>query len=219
MKTINPEFTRRIARAVNAGTMSLYWHIASKEELLDRMIDTVQGEQQAPEPSGDWRADLATVARNAWAALHQHRWMMDFMGGRPPVGPKSLASTERALACLDGLGLDAATAMTIVMTVATYVLGAVLREVQEINGERHLREQFASLTGEQKEAALREFTGRIRETGRYPHMAALIEQGVDPDAPQTRTARFEFGLDCLLAGIAARIPGGGPAGAGRDDPA
>lgn len=105
---------RRIAREVNAGTMSLYWHIASKEELLDLMIDSVQGEQQAPEPSGDWRADLSAMARNARAALHQHRWMIDFMGGRPPVGPKALQNVERALGSLDGLGLDKATAMTAV---------------------------------------------------------------------------------------------------------
>jgi AcrR family transcriptional regulator len=198
---------RRIARELNAGTMSLYWHIASKEELLDLMIDSVQGEQQAPEPSGDWQADLSTMAGNARAALHRHRWMMDFMGGRPPLGPKSLQNIERALATLDGLGLDKAATITMVMTVMTYVLGAVLREVQEQNGERYLQQQFADMTDEQKDAAVREFAGRIRATGRFPHMAAMIEEGVDPDAAETQDARFSYGLDCLLDGIAARIPG------------
>ena len=75
---------RRIARELNAGTMSLYWHVASKEELLDLMIDSVQGEQLAPEPSGDWRADLRALTRSARAALHRHPWMVDFIGGRPP---------------------------------------------------------------------------------------------------------------------------------------
>lgn len=204
---------RRIARELNAGTMSLYWHVGSKEELLDRMIDTVQGEQQVPEPSGDWMADLAALARNSRASLHQHRWMMDFMGGRPPVGPRSLQNLERALASFGGLRLDKATAVTIVMTVMTYVLGTVLREVQEINGQRHLAEQFAGLTDEQKENALGEFTERIRSSGRYPHMTALIEERVDPDAPDTRDDRFEYGLGCLLDGIAARLPAGG-AGSG-----
>ena len=37
---------RRIARELNSGTMSLYWHVASKEELLDLMIDSVQGAQR-----------------------------------------------------------------------------------------------------------------------------------------------------------------------------
>ena len=205
---------RRIARELNAGTMSLYWHVASKEELLDLMIDTVQGEQQPPERSGDWQADLAGLARASRATLHQHRWMLDFMGGRPPVGPKSLRSLERTLAVLDGLPLDKATAVTIVMTVMTYVLGAVLREVQEMNGERHLQEQFAHLSEEQKETAMREFTERLRASGRFPHLAGMIEQRVDPDAPDTRDDRFEYGLGCLLDGIAARLPAGA-AGSGE----
>ena len=197
---------RRIARELNAGTMSLYWHVASKEELVDLMIDTVQGEQRAPEPSGDWRADLRALTRNARAALHRHPWMVDFIGGRPPIGPKALQNVERALASLDGLGLDKVTAMTIVMTVTTYALGAALREAQEASGERYLEQQFADVTDEERDAMLADFVARIHATGRYPHMAALIASGVDPDAPETRNERFEFGLDCLLDGIEARLP-------------
>jgi AcrR family transcriptional regulator len=198
---------RRIAREVNAGTMSLYWHIASKEELLDLVIDTVLGEQQAPEPSGDWRADLGTLARNARSVFHQHRWVMDFMVGRPPSGPRSLQNLERALGSLDGLGLDKATAMNIVFTVGTYALGTVLREIQEANGERYLEQRFAGLTDQERTEMTHEFLARIRATGRYPHMTALIEAGIDPDAADTRDARFEFGLSCILDGIAARLPG------------
>jgi AcrR family transcriptional regulator len=197
---------RRIARGVNAGTMSLYWHVASKEELFDLMIDFVQDEQQAPEPSGDWRADLRALARNARSALHRHRWMVDLMGGRPPLGPKALQNVERALGSLDGLGLDKATAMTIVLTVSAYALGAVLREDQEANGERYLQQRFAEITDQEREAMVGDFVARIRATGRYPHMTALIEAGIDPDAAESREARFELGLDCLLDGIETRLP-------------
>jgi AcrR family transcriptional regulator len=197
---------RRIARELNAGTMSLYWHVASKEELLDLMIDSVQGAQLTPEPSGDWRADLRALTRSARAALHRHPWMVDFIGGRPPIGPKALESIERALASLDGLGLDKATVFTIVQTVSTYALGTVLRETQEVNGERFLEQQFEGLTDEERDAMLSDFIDQIRASGRYPHMAAVIEAGIDPDAPETRDERFEFGLDCLLDGIEARLP-------------
>lgn len=128
------------------------------------------------------------------------------MGGRPPVGPKALQNVERALGSLDGLGLDKATAMTIVLTVSTYVLGAVLREVQEENGERYLQERFAEFTDQERRAMVGEFVARIRDTGRYPNMTELIEAGIDPDAAESREARFEFGLDCLLDGIETRLP-------------
>ncbi|MBO0772911.1 MAG: TetR/AcrR family transcriptional regulator C-terminal domain-containing protein, partial [Actinobacteria bacterium] len=162
---------------------------------------------QAPEPSGDWRADLSALARNARTALHRHRWMIDFLGGRPSLSPKSLQNVERALGTLDGLGLDKATAMTVVMTVVTYVLGAVTREVQEMNTERFQQEQLAGLTDAEKEAMTREFVDRVQATGRFSHLAALIAEGIDPDSPDTRDERFEFGLTCLLDGFAARIPG------------
>jgi len=196
---------RRIARELNAGTMSLYWHIGSKEELLDLMIDSVVGEAEAPEPSGDWRKDLRAIACNTRASLHRHQWAVNFMGGRPPTGPRTLRNLERSLGALDGLGLDKTTAMTSLMAVGTYVMGAVLREIQEINGERHMAEQFAGMSDAEKQAVLAEFTERVRQSGRYPHMVAMISEGIDPDAADTRDARFEFGLDCLLDGLAARI--------------
>ena len=97
--------------------------------------------------------------------------------------------------------------MNIVLTVTTYALGAVLREVQEANGDRYLEQRFAGVTDQERTEMTREFVAQIRATGRYPHMTALIEAGIDPDAAYTRDARFEFGLDCLLDGIAARLPG------------
>jgi len=199
---------RRIARELRAGTMSLYWHIRSKEELLDLMIDSIVGEPEVPEPSGDWRADLRAIARSTRDTLHRHRWAVNFMGGRPPLGPKSLRTLERALSVFDGLGLDKATEMTMLTAVNTYVLGAVLREIQEMNGDHYMAEVFAGLSEAEKQALLKEFTERIRGAGRFPHMVAMMAEGVDPDAPETRDERFEFGLDCLLDGIAARLPRG-----------
>lgn len=198
---------RRIARELNAGTMSLYWHIASKEELLDLMIDEIQGGRQLPDPSGDWRQDMEVLARTNRLSLHQHRWMMDFMGGRPPAGPKSLRNLERVLASFDGLGLPGGTAIDIVSTVGTYVLGAVLREVQERTSDSFRERHFAGLTEDEMQQAIGEFKDRVRATGRYPRLAALLDDNHDPDAAETRDARFEFGLACLLDGIAARLPG------------
>src|SRR5437667_4784265 len=195
---------RRIARELGSGTMSLYWHVASKDELLDMMIDAIVGEAQAPEPSGDWRADLRAGACTTRDALHRHQWAVNFMSTRPPGGPKMLRNLERSLGALDGLGLDKATALTILMAVTTYVLGAVLREQQEANGERHMAELFEDVPEAEKQAMIRGFVQRIRASGHFPQMVAMLDEGVDPDAAETRDERFEFGLDCLLDGIAAR---------------
>jgi AcrR family transcriptional regulator len=196
---------RRIARELGSGTMSLYWHVASKDELLDMMIDAIVGEAQAPEPSGDWRADLRAGACTTRDALHRHQWAVNFMSTRPPAGPKMLRNLERSLGALDGLGLDTATALATLMAVATYVLGAVLRERQEANGERYIAGLFEDVPEAEKQALIRDFTERIRTSGHYPRMVAMLDEGIDPDSADTRDERFEFGLDCLLDGIAARL--------------
>jgi hypothetical protein len=133
--------------------------------------------------------------------------MMDFIGGRPPVGPRSLRNVERTLAYFDGLGLELPMAIDIATTVGTYVMGAVLREVQEGRSEVFTQQAFGDLTEAERQEVIGDFTGQIRATGRYPHLAELMSTGYDPDAAETRDARFEFGLECLLDGIAARIPG------------
>ena len=196
---------RRIARELRVGAMSLYWYVTSKEELHQLMLEKVQAESEAPAPSGDWRADLRIYARNARAALLRHPWAIDFLGHGPPLGPNDARNAERLIAALDGLGLDIATVSYVTMTVGTYVLGAALREVQEIRWHR----LAAEVRAEFSESELAEFTGglyrRLSESGRYPHLVRIMDEDFDPDSPQTRDERFEFGLDCVLDGIAARL--------------
>jgi len=196
---------RRIAREMRVGAMSLYWYVGSKEELHQLMLEKVQAEAEAPEPSGNWRADLRGYARNTRAALLRHPWAIDFLGIGPPSGPNDARNAERLIAALDGLGLDIATAMQVLMTVGTYVIGAALREIQEIRWQHSATEATAGMTTTEIAEFLAEFNRRICESGRYPHIAKIIEAGIDPDAPETRDERFEFGLDCVLNGIAARL--------------
>ena len=124
---------RRIARELSAGAMSLYWYVASKEELLDLMLDAIEAEIEVPEPSGDWRADLGAFAHRTRAALRQHMWAIEFIGTRPPSGPNDVRNLERLLSLLDATGVDDyRLIMGVFMTVATFVIGAVMREAQEL---------------------------------------------------------------------------------------
>jgi AcrR family transcriptional regulator len=197
---------RRIAREVGAGAMSLYWYVASKEELLDLMLDAIEAEIEVPEPTGDWRADLGAFAHRTRAALRQHRWAVEFIGTRPPSGPNDVRNLERLLSLLDGIGVDDyQLIMGIFMTVATFVIGAVIREAQEVRFQAEQERVEASMTAEEIQAEHERFRGWFERAGRYPHIARLMEAGIDPDDPNTREERFQFSLDCVLDGIAARI--------------
>jgi len=197
---------RRIAREVGAGAMSLYWHVASKEELLDLMLDAIEAEIEVPEPTGDWRADLGAFAHRTRAALRQHLWAVEFIGTRPPSGPNDVRNLERLLSLLDGIGVDDyQVVMGVFMTVATFVIGAVIREAQEVRFQAEQERVEASMTAEEIQAEHERFRGWFEKSGQYPHIARLMKAGIDPDDPATRDERFQFSLDCVLDGIAARI--------------
>jgi AcrR family transcriptional regulator len=194
---------RRIARQLDVGTMSLYWHVADKSHLLDLMLDAIFGEMQSEGATGDWRHDLARISRQEHATLLQHRWFMDFIGGRPPLGPNTVLHLEQSLAVLDDLDLDTRTAIDVLMTLNTYVMGAVLRELREMRSERDQEE--GGLDAASERSAFVAWKDRLRTTGQFVRFLHIFEAGIDPDSPDTRDERFEFGLQCVLDGIAARI--------------
>src|SRR5690349_19181382 len=197
---------RRIARDVGAGVMSLYWYVASREELLDLRLDAIEAEIEVPEPTGDWRADLGAFAHRTRAALRRHGWAVEFIGTRPPSGPNDVRNLERLLSLLDGIGVDDyQVVMGIFMTVATFVIGAVIREAQEVRFQAEQERVEASMTPEEVQAEHERFRSWFEASGRYPHIARLMEAGVDPDDPNTREERFQFSLDCVLDGMAARL--------------
>ena len=196
---------RRIARELGAGAMSLYWYVGSKEELLDLMMESIQAEIEVPEPSGDWRSDLRAFAHRTRAGMSRHRWVLEFIS-RPPTGPNDARNLERLLAIFAGLDLDARLTLGIIETVGTYVRGAVMREAQEIRGERDQQLAEADLTAEELQAERERYRKWFEQSGRYPHITRMMEADFDPDDPATRDERFEFGLACVLDGVAARLP-------------
>jgi AcrR family transcriptional regulator len=194
---------RKIAQVLRAGAMSLYWHLAGKEHLLELMLDALIADVDVPEPSGDWQQDLRVQARSQRKVLLRHRWVIDFIAARPPLGPNTLRNLDRSLAALDCLDIDTETAINILQTVNTYVLGAVLRELGEL---RVQREQEQWVTADTDFAAkLEQWRARLAATGMFDHFLRILRDDVDPDAEETRDERFEFGLDCVLEGVAAML--------------
>src|SRR5262249_48476520 len=189
---------RRVAAKLRAGTMSLYWHVPSKEDLLDLVRDAIMGEVKLPSaPSGDWRSDLRLVAYQTRAALVRHPWYGEIIGDLPSLGPNSLHHVEFSLAAVDGIGLDVQAMAGALNTVDSYVLGFVRRELSE---REYIRQ--SGVTQEEWRAASEPYVKSLLATGKYPTLARFIysEELADQDA------NFDFGLECILAGIAARLP-------------
>jgi AcrR family transcriptional regulator len=186
---------RRIATELGSGTTSLYRHITGKDELIELMVDAVYGDRPLPpDPGDDWRAGLATVAHDFRASLLRHPWLAQQASRRPALGPNVIARLDHALAVVDRFTHDATRANMIVSAVNTYVLGSVAAELADREVQRS-----TGMTEDEWRTSVGTYVRQVVESGRYPHFNRRILDAEDPDAD----ARFAFGLDCLLGGIAS----------------
>ncbi len=97
---------RRIADELGTGAASLYWHVGSKDGLLDLVFDKLIGELTIPGPQpGRWREQLKDVARAQRAVSLRHPYLVRISIGRIPMGPNALRYSERVLAILAAGGL------------------------------------------------------------------------------------------------------------------
>src|SRR6478672_2889388 len=81
---------RKLAKELGVEAMSLYNHVANKDDLLDGMIDIVFSEIEEPLPGRDWKAELRKRAVSTREALNRHRWAIGEMEGRSNHGPNNL---------------------------------------------------------------------------------------------------------------------------------
>ncbi|MGO9821928.1 MAG: TetR family transcriptional regulator, partial [Solirubrobacteraceae bacterium] len=70
---------RKLGDALGVEAMSLYNHVANKDDLLDGMIDFVFGEIGLPPRDIDWRAAMRQRAISARKVLADHRWAIGLM--------------------------------------------------------------------------------------------------------------------------------------------
>ena len=193
---------RRVAAELGCGTMSLYRHVRSKDELLDIMIDAVVGEEGAVPPagpSGDWRADLAMMARAQRNAFLRHPWLPLVTPRRPLLGPNVLAQIDFLLSAVDGLGLAMDEMVGMIRTVDAFVRGYAQTEL----AEQQWRRPWTELTDHAWHREALPYVQHIAESGRYPYFARILaeaEKFPDPDAT------FEWQLQRVLDGLARAIP-------------
>jgi AcrR family transcriptional regulator len=88
---------RRVGAELGTGAASLYRYVATREDLLDLMVDTVGAEYDLPPPSGDWLADLVELGRQEREIMLRHPWLPALVTTRASVGPHGAALLEHVL--------------------------------------------------------------------------------------------------------------------------
>jgi AcrR family transcriptional regulator len=190
---------RRLSGELGVPTMSLYRHVADKEELILLMMDRVFAGNPPPDPPPDgWRARLEALCRLQWQMYRRHPWLAQAVSfTRPLLAPNAMAHTEWAMAALDDRGLDEHATFIAAVTVANYLRGTAVGLEAEAQAE-----QDSGLTEAQWMSGQEARFAEVMASGRFPMLARYLTREPDFDLDQL----MEFGLQRLLDGLARLMP-------------
>ena len=197
-----PAFSmRRVADRLGLKLMSIYTYVPGRDELIGLMIDDVTGETGLPPHTGDWRRDLATVARQVWEEYHRHPWLAQVEEHRPWIGPNGSDKYEWQLTAIEGAGftdLEMDQAVTLVVGFAASAARASV-------AARRAAEQSGISDAEWWEinAPVLE---RVMPGGRYPISGRVGQAaGQEYNAISDPERSFHFGLERILDGLAVLL--------------
>lgn len=121
---------RRLADALGVRPMALYHHFRNKDELLNAVVETVFGEIYLPEPSGDWRTELAARSRSMREVMTAHSWAPPLTETRTHPGTMQLEHHEATLETMRRAGFSVRAAAHGYAILDAFVYGFALQEAQ-----------------------------------------------------------------------------------------
>jgi AcrR family transcriptional regulator len=185
---VEPVTMRRLADTLGTKPMTLYSHVANKDDLLDGMVDHVFAAIDPP-PDLPWRAAVRHRCVSAREVLRVHPWAVPLLESRRSPGPATLEHHEAVLACLFGGGLATHVVATAYAVLDAYVYGFAVQEASLPGGGAgdDLTEVGSDIAGAMDPAAFPSLT-------RF-----MVEHAMQPG--YDFGAEFEVGLDLVLDGL------------------
>jgi AcrR family transcriptional regulator len=176
---------RRLGAELGFEAMSLYKHVANKEEILDGMVELIVGQIEIPDPGADWREAMRRRAISERKVLSRHSWAIGLLEAGAATGPNTLRYRDAILGNLGSAGFSMENAAHAFWLLDCYVYGQVIQEVS------------FSTSDEMTDTA----ASTLDQTtiSEYPHLAAMYEHALIFGF--TFDGEFEFGLDLILDGL------------------
>lgn len=185
---------RSLADEVGVKPMSLYHHVADKEDILDGIVDLVFAEIAPPKVGEDWRTAIRGVMGDARQVLRAHPWAIPLLQSRTNPGQVTLRHHDAVLGVLRGAGFRLPDAALAFATLDAFTYGFALQEAAlpfdgpETVGEA--AEAFAALP-----------------LDAFPHLVEMLTQHVMRPGYDFG-AQFEVGLDLILDGLERLLDAG-----------
>jgi AcrR family transcriptional regulator len=179
---------RRLSQELGGAPMSLYNHVANKEDLLDGMIDAVFSEIELPSDEDSWKTAMRQRAISIRGILSRHPWAIGLMDSRTSPGPATLRHHDAVIRCLRDAGFSIELAAHAFSALDSYIYGFALQE-------RNLPFPSPEQTAERAHAMLTQFPADS-----YPHLAELTTEFVLQPGYDYGN-EYEYGLDLILDGL------------------
>jgi AcrR family transcriptional regulator len=188
---------RRLAEELSAEAMSLYYHVANKESLLDGIADAVVAEINdvvgtidVPSEGADWKAAVRQRILSARQVLLRHPWAPRVLETRTSASPAVLLYLDGLLRLMRDGGFSYDLIHHAVHALGSRALGFA-------------QEMFEPSPGTSDEQAAAVFEGMA---GQLPHLVAMVVEVAHDDPDSTLgwcddQTEFEFGLDIVLDGL------------------
>jgi AcrR family transcriptional regulator len=186
---------RRLADELDTGPASLYWHVGSKDGLLELIFDRVIGEVEIPAPEPErWQQQLKEVANAGRAMILRHRDIVRISIGRIPMGPNALHVSEGLFAILRAGGVPDHLAVTAHHLLFALINGFTLDETTDLGVE------IDDPPDEEAATAARDYVGAL-PAEEFPNLVAVAPHFGDTDNDE----RFELLIDLFVDGLAQRV--------------
>jgi AcrR family transcriptional regulator len=120
---------RTLAEELGVAPMALYRHVASRDDLVDGMVDIVFDEIDLPPTGADWRSAMRRRAISVRDVLSRHRWAIGLMESRVNPGPANLRHHDAVIGSLRSAGFEMAMVAHAYSLLDGYIYGFALTKM------------------------------------------------------------------------------------------
>jgi len=178
---------RKLGQALGVEAMSLYNHVANKDDILNGIVDLVVTEIELPSADEDWETALRDTAISTYDAFLRHPWVCNLMLSVASLGPARLRYIDALLRRIREAGFSPEATYHAYHALDSHIVGFTLWQLGH-----SIRKEDA--------AALEEICRRRVSLDDYPDLAEHARQHYTP-GPHKDEGEFEFGLRLVLDGL------------------
>ncbi len=187
---------RKLGQELGVEAMSLYHHVANKDDLVDGIVEMVVGEFAMPRDDADWRVALRETAKSAHEVLLRHPWAPALIESRVTPSLVRVRFADATIGTFRRAGFSIDLAYRAQLIIDSYVYGFTLHEVSWPFTAEEQRDVAATLRPHV-------------EPDEYPYLTEMMEFIATARTSKAAVAyelEFDFGLDLILGSLAKLLP-------------